>query len=154
MRAPRVLFLCTGNACRSQIAEGWLKSLAGERFQVLSAGTEAHGLNPRAVETMAAAGVDISGQQSEIVDAYLADGLDLIVTVCDRAAENCPELPLSTEVLHWPFPDPAGAQGDEHAIQATFGRVRDSIRGRIQRWLDEGTPLPGGGTLSGCESPS
>lgn len=137
-RTPRVLFLCTGNSCRSQIAEGWLRSLGGDRFEVLSAGTEAHGLNPRAVQTMLEVGVDISGHRSETIERYLEDPPELVVAVCDHAAENCPELPPSTRVLTWPFPDPAAAEGSDEEIRMEFARVRDSIRDRIEDWLSAG----------------
>jgi arsenate reductase len=140
-RRPRVLFLCTGNACRSQIAEGWLRHLGGERFEALSAGVEPHGLHPRAVSTMREVGVDISGQRSEDIALYLDAPPDLVVTVCDRAAARCPELPASTPVLHWPFPDPASASGDACAVAREFAAVRDAIRARIEDWLASGADL-------------
>ena len=141
---PSVLFLCTGNSCRSQMAEGWLRQLASERFECLSAGTEAHGLNPRAVEAMAAAGVDIAGARSKTIDAFRASPPDLVVTVCGDAAESCPTFPGATRVVHWPFPDPAGATGTDAEIRAEFAAVRDAIRARIEAWLAAGAPFDAG----------
>jgi len=138
MTRPRVLFLCTGNSCRSQMAEGWLRELAGDRFEVLSAGTAPQGLNPRAVETMAEAGVDISGQTSDAIGEFLADPPELVVTVCRHAAENCPTFPGATNIVHWPFADPADAEGTDEEIRAEFAGVRDVIRGRITEWLEAG----------------
>lgn len=143
MTRPRVLFLCTGNACRSQMAEGWLRHLAGERIESLSAGTDPHGLNPRAVAAMADAGVDISGQRSESIELYLAPDTrpDLVIAVCDAAAANCPTLP-GAQTLRWPFPDPApggqDAGADEAAITQNFHTVRDAIRARLEAWLEAG----------------
>jgi len=139
---PRVLFLCTGNSCRSQMAEGWLRELGGDRFEVHSAGIEAHGLNPRAVASMGQAGVDISAQRSQTLDGFLADPPDVLVTVCDRAAATCPSLPAKTEVIRWSFPDPASATGSEEELREVFARVRDSIRERIEGWL-AGSALTG-----------
>lgn len=141
---PSVLFLCTGNSCRSQMAEGWLRHLAGDRFECLSAGTEAHGLNPRAVESMAAAGVDVTGARSKTIDEFRADPPDLVVTVCGDVAESCPAFQGATRVVHWPFPDPAGATGTDAEIQAEFAAVRDAIRARIEAWLAAGAPFEEG----------
>ena len=138
---PRVLFLCTGNSCRSQMAEGWLRQLCGERFECLSAGTESHGVSPRAVAAMRAAGVDISGQRSKTIDEFLQAPPDLVITVCDDAARRCPTLSAATRVLHWPFPDPARANGGEEELAAVFADVRDRIRRRITAWLESGAPL-------------
>lgn len=137
MRKRRVLFLCTGNSCRSQMAEGWLRHLGGGRFEVFSAGIEAHGLNPRAVAVMKEAGVDISGQKSEVLDPKLLDTIDLLITVCGHADETCPAVPTSCEKQHWPFDDPAKATGTEEEIMAEFRRVRDQIRRRIGQFLLE-----------------
>jgi len=131
----KVLFLCTGNACRSQMAEGWLKYLGGERFEVYSAGIVAHGKNPRAIAAMQAAGVDISGQKSEALDPSLLNSIDLLVTVCGHADERCPVVPASCEKQHWPFDDPAKASGTEDEIMAEFYRVRDRIRDRIDLFV-------------------
>ncbi|MDQ6986206.1 MAG: arsenate reductase (thioredoxin) [Mariprofundaceae bacterium] len=131
----KVLFLCTGNACRSQMAEGWLKHLGGERFEVYSAGIVAHGKNPRAIAAMQAAGVDISGQKSEALDPALLNSIDLLVTVCGHADERCPVVPVSCEKQHWPFDDPAKARGTEEEIMAEFYQVRDQIRDRIDLFV-------------------
>ncbi|NOR72583.1 MAG: arsenate reductase (thioredoxin) [Mariprofundaceae bacterium] len=133
----KVLFLCTGNSCRSQMAEGWLKHLGGERFDVYSAGIVAHGKNPRAIAVMKAAGVDISGQESEQLDPAVLNELDLLVTVCGNADETCPAVPTSCEKQHWPFDDPAKATGREGKIMAEFCRVRDQIRSRIEKFVNE-----------------
>jgi arsenate reductase len=142
---PRVLFLCTGNACRSQMAEGWLRHLAGDRIVALSAGTEPHGLNARAVAAMAAAGVDISAQASEHLDAYLppsSEPPDVVIAVCSKAADNCPIFPARVTTLRWPFPDPAPGGVDagtsEAETTASFHAVRDAIRTRIEVWLADG----------------
>ena len=131
----KILFLCTGNSCRSQMAEGWLRQLAGDRFEVVSAGIVAHGKNPRAIEVMREAGVDISGQQSKALTPEMLDGLDLLVTVCGHADETCPAVPVSCRKEHWPFDDPAKATGSEDQIMAEFRRVRDQIRARIEAFL-------------------
>jgi arsenate reductase (thioredoxin) len=131
----KVLFLCTGNSCRSQMAEGWLRTLGGDRFEAFSAGIEAHGKNPRAIAVMREAGVDISGQQSKVLAAAMLDGLDLLVTVCGHADETCPAVPVSCGKEHWPFDDPAKAGGSEEEIMAEFRRVRDRIRARIEAFI-------------------
>ncbi len=135
----KVLFLCTGNSCRSQMAEGWLKALGGDKFEVYSAGIEAHGKNPRAIAAMTDAGVDISQQESEVLDSAILDKIDLLVTVCGNADETCPTVPVSCEKQHWPFDDPAKAQGCEEEIMAEFYRVRDQIRDRISRFVQAST---------------
>ncbi|MDQ6970591.1 MAG: arsenate reductase (thioredoxin) [Mariprofundus sp.] len=127
----KVLFLCTGNSCRSQMAEGWLKHLGGEAFEVYSAGIVAHGKNPRAIAVMAEAGVDISAQESEQLDPEMLKTLDLLVTVCGNADATCPAVPVNCEKQHWPFDDPAKASGTETEIIQAFERVRDQIRDRI-----------------------
>ena len=127
----RILFLCTGNSCRSQMAEGWGRALGGGRFECLSAGIEAHGKNPRAIAVMAEAGVDISGQEStRLTDAMLA-GVDLVVTVCGHADEHCPVLPAGTRKEHWPLSDPARAIGTEAEVMAVFRATRDEVRDRV-----------------------
>ena len=134
-RKPKVLFLCTGNSCRSQMAEGYLRSMAGDRFEALSAGTTPQGVNPRAVAAMAEAGIDISGHRSESVDAYLGAGVGTVITVCDRAAANCPVFPERAEKIHWSFDDPAAAQGSGEERMAVFRRVRDEIAASVRDWL-------------------
>ncbi|NOZ53614.1 MAG: arsenate reductase ArsC [Gammaproteobacteria bacterium] len=126
-----LLFLCTGNACRSQIAEGWARSLGGDWLQVQSAGIAAHGKNPRAIATMQAVGIDISAQQStQLTDAMLVEA-DYLVTVCGHADEHCPALPASICKEHWPLQDPAKATGTEADITAVFRASRDDIRSRV-----------------------
>jgi arsenate reductase (thioredoxin) len=131
----RVLFLCTGNSCRSQMAEGWLRHLAGDRFEAMSAGIEAHGQNPRAVAVMREAGVDISGQASKVVTPKMLENLDLLVTVCGHADETCPAVPVACRKEHWPFDDPAKAKGSEDQAMNEFRRARDQIRTRIERFM-------------------
>lgn len=132
-----ILFLCTGNSCRSQMAEGFARELAGKGMVIQSAGIEAHGKNPRAIAAMAEAGVDISCQEStRVTDAMLA-AADLVVTVCGHADEHCPVLPPGTRRIHWPLPDPAKATGTETEITTEFRCVRDDIRTRVQALLDD-----------------
>jgi len=131
----KVLFLCTGNACRSQMAEGWLKHLGGADFEVYSAGIVAHGKNPRAIAAMKDAGIDISQQKSETLDPVLLGEIDLLITVCGNADESCPTIPATCEKQHWPFDDPAGATGSEAEITAEFYRVRDQIRHKIEGFV-------------------
>ena len=133
----RVLFLCTGNSCRSQIAEGWARHLGGEGIEALSAGIEAHGKNPRAIRVMDEAGVDISGQESTRVTPEMLARADLVVTVCGHADEHCPVLPPGTRKLHWPLSDPARASGSEDEIMDIFRATRDDIRQRIDKLLRE-----------------
>lgn len=132
-----VLFLCTGNSCRSQMAEGYARALGGDAVQVVSAGIEAHGKNPRAIAVMAEAGVDIGAQESTVVtDAMLAQA-EVVVTVCGHADEHCPLVPPGVRKVHWPLPDPAKAEGSEDEILATFRAVRDDIRERVAALLVE-----------------
>jgi arsenate reductase len=134
-RRPTVLFLCTGNSCRSQMAEGCARHLLGERLEACSAGVEAHGLDPRAVQVMAEVGVDISGQRSESVADHVDADVDLVVTVCDHAAESCPVFPGTARVVHHGFPDPAKAAGSEPEVLEAFRAVRDAIRVWVEQWL-------------------
>jgi len=132
----RILFLCTGNSCRSQMAEGFARHLAGDQAEILSAGIEAHGKNPRAIAAMAEDGIDISSQEStRLSDAMLA-GCDLVVTVCGHADEHCPVLPPDVRRVHWPLPDPAKATGSEEEIQARFRAVRDDIAQRVRGLIE------------------
>jgi len=139
-----VLFLCTGNSCRSQMAEGWLRHLAGERFESLSAGTDPKGVHPRAIETMRGFGIDISQQTSDAIGAYLDDPPDVVVAVCSNAERNCPHFPARTQRLRWPFPDPAEATGSEDEVRAEFERVSRAIAQRLEQWLAAGAPLDSG----------
>lgn len=130
-----LLFLCTGNACRSQMAEGWARELGGEWLTVQSAGIESHGKNPRAIAVMAEAGIDIAKQDStRLTDAMLADA-DYLVTVCGHADEHCPALPANTRKEHWPLDDPAKATGTEEDIMTVFRASRDDIRKRVTELL-------------------
>lgn len=129
-----ILFLCTGNSCRSQIAEGWARHLKGDVLDVYSAGIETHGLNPHAVQVMEEAGVDISGQYSKHVDHLKNISFDAVVTVCDNASETCPLFPGKTKVIHQGFDDPpklAKDLSDEAALNI-YRRVRDEIRTFIE----------------------
>ncbi|GAV20132.1 arsenate reductase [Mariprofundus micogutta] len=119
------------------MAEGWLKALGGHDFEVYSAGIEAHGKNPRALAVMQEAGVDITRQESEILDPGLFHQLDLLVTVCGHADTFCPELPVTCKKEHWPFDDPAQADGTEAEVMAEFRRVRDQIRVRIEGFVNQ-----------------
>jgi arsenate reductase len=132
----RVLFLCTHNSARSQMAEGLLRRLAGDRFEVYSAGTEATSVRPEAIKVMAELGVDISGQESETLDRYLGEPFDHVITVCDDANEACPVFPGAKTRLHWSFKDPSRATGSEEERLEVFREVRDQILGRIERELE------------------
>ncbi|HKJ75799.1 MAG TPA: arsenate reductase ArsC [Gammaproteobacteria bacterium] len=134
-RKVRVLFLCTGNACRSQMAEGWARHLGGERVEARSAGLEAHGKNPRAIAVMAEAGVDIAGQESTVVNEAMLGWADRVVTVCGHADEHCPVLPPGVAKRHWPLDDPARAGGDEQTVMATFRETREAVRERVAALL-------------------
>jgi arsenate reductase len=123
-----ILVLCTGNSCRSQIAEGYLRKFAGNCANIYSAGIETHGVNPKAIATMAADGVDISTHTSNNVNEYLNIDFDLVLTVCDNAQENCPYFPTRAKKLHHNFPDPAKATGTDEEVIAEFSRVRDMIK--------------------------
>lgn len=131
-----ILFLCTGNACRSQIAEGWARHLGGNTVEVQSAGIEAHGKNPRAITVMQQAGIDISQQESTRVTPEMLATADLLVTVCGHADEHCPTLPPGINKVHWPLEDPAKATGSEAEIMQVFSATRDDIRLRVQDLLD------------------
>ncbi|RCX17022.1 thioredoxin type arsenate reductase [Fontibacillus phaseoli] len=139
MNKKTVYFLCTGNSCRSQMADGFLKQLGGDRFEVFSAGLEAHGLNPRAVQVMGEAGVDISGHHSEVIDPAILNRADYIITLCGHADEHCPAVSNPTAARwHWGFDDPAKVIGTEEEIMAEFRRVRDQISERMERFVAEG----------------
>jgi len=127
----RALFLCTHNSARSQMAEGLLRYLAGDRFEVASAGTEATFVRPEAVAAMAELGVDISGQASKTLDRYLGEPFDYIVTVCDDANEACPVFPGAKHRLHWSLKDPSRAEGSEEERLEVYRTVRDEILSRI-----------------------
>ena len=126
-----VLFLCTGNACRSQMAEGFARRLAPEGVAVHSAGTAPAGLNPRAVSAMNELGIDIAPHRSKDLSAVPLDEVDLVITLCGNADETCPTLPAGVQRLHWPLPDPAAATGEETEITQIFREVRDAIADRV-----------------------
>jgi arsenate reductase len=132
-----ILFLCTGNSCRSQMAEGWARDLGGDRHTIQSAGIEAHGKNPRAIAVMREAGIDISGQEStRVTDAMLA-AADVVVTVCGHADVHCPAVPGGVRKIHWPLDDPARATGSEESVMDVFRASRDDIRKRVLALLEE-----------------
>ena len=135
MDKTRVLFLCTHNSARSQMAEGLLRHLAGDRFDAHSAGTEATHVRPLAARAMAEVGADISGQESKTLERYLREPFDYVVTVCDAANEACPVFHGARERLHWSFPDPSRVSGTEEERLGAFRAVRDEIRARIEEEL-------------------
>ena len=163
----KILFLCTGNSCRSQMAEGWARALRGDLLEVYSAGIETHGLNPNAVAVMAEGGVDISGQKSQLWDDFAVLSLDWVITVCGHAHESCPVLPCTTRVKHVGFEDPpklakklqeSGASAEEQL--EPYRRVRDEIRAFVETLpnaLNEAPPklesfdMPDCSQCSGCE---
>jgi arsenate reductase len=130
--------LCTHNSARSQMAEGLLRHLAGDRFEAHSAGTEATHIRPLAIRAMDETGVDISGQESKTLDRYLGEPFDYVITVCDDANEACPFFPGAKNRLHWSLPDPSAAEGTEEERLAVFRSVRDGIRNRVQAELVDG----------------
>ena len=123
-----ILVLCTGNSCRSQLAEGYLRYFAGDKATIYSAGIETHGVNPKAIQVMAEDGIDISGHTSNHVDEYLDISFDYVITVCDNAKEACPYFPGNVERFHYNFPDPAKATGSPEEIMTEFKRVRGMIK--------------------------
>ena len=137
MDKARVLFLCTHNSARSQMAEGHLRAMAGDRFEVQSAGTEQTRVNPLAIQVMAEEGIDISAHTSKLVSGLMAEHWDHVITVCDDANESCPIFPGQVKRLHWSFQDPSRATGNEAARLDTFRTVRDQIRSAIGEWLVE-----------------
>lgn len=136
MKKPFIYFLCTGNSCRSQMAEGFMRELGHDRFDVGSAGLEAHGLNPRAVQVMNDAGVDISVQSSDVIDPERLNQADYVITLCGHADEHCPVISNPDVVKwHWGFDDPAKAEGTEEEVLSQFRSVRDAIKARIEQFL-------------------
>ncbi len=131
----RVLFICTHNSARSQMAEGLLRHLGGERFEVFSAGTEATYVRPLAIRAMAESGIDISQQHSKTLDRYLGEPFDEVISVCDTAAEACPVFPGAARRLHWSFEDPSKATGSEAEQLEVYRKIRDDIRSRIEKEL-------------------
>jgi len=157
----KILVLCTGNSCRSQMAEGFFRHYAGDKIDVKSAGLEPRGVNPLAIKVMKEVGIDISGHRSKHLNEFLNEEFDYVITVCDNAAKNCPDWPIRPNPpapfpirkggrgvlqyaptkkgrpirLHWPFPDPALATGTESEILQVFREVRDGIGGRVKGWV-------------------
>lgn len=138
MTKKTLYFLCTGNSCRSQMAEGWGKEILGDEWQVLSAGIEAHGLNPNAVKAMNEVGIDISNQTSDVIDTGILNNADFVVTLCGDAADKCPMTPPHVKRDHWGFTDPAKAQGTEEEKWTVFQNVRDEIGARIRQFAETG----------------
>jgi arsenate reductase (thioredoxin) len=137
MTKKRVLVLCTGNSCRSQIAHGYLTFFGGEHLDVRSAGIETHGVNPKAIDTMKQDGIDISHHTSNHINEYANESFDYVITVCDNARENCPFFPASVKALHHNFPDPAKASGTPDQISEEFKRVRNMIKHYVQSFVQE-----------------
>jgi arsenate reductase (thioredoxin) len=133
----KILVLCTGNSCRSQMAEGYLKHFAGDKAEVWSAGVETHGVNPRAVAIMKEDGIDISRQTSNNINEYRDIDFDYVITVCDNAKERCPWFPSKAEKFHYNFPDPAKATGSEEEIMGKFREVRDMIKEYSRKFVQD-----------------
>jgi arsenate reductase len=131
----RVLILCTGNSARSQMAEGLLRTLAGDRFEVKSAGSKPSSVNPLAIAAMAERGIDIRSQRSKHLGEYLNQPFDYVITVCDNAAETCPLFPGPARRIHWSFPDPAVVVSSESERLAAFGHLRDALETQLRSWL-------------------
>lgn len=138
MNKRTVYFLCTGNSCRSQMAEGWAKKLLSPEWEVKSAGIEAHGVNSNAIKAMQEVGIDITKHTSDIIDLEVLNKADLVVTLCGDAADKCPITPPNVKREHWGFDDPAKAQGTEEEKWAAFQRVRDAIGDRIKKFKETG----------------
>jgi arsenate reductase (thioredoxin) len=136
-KRKKVLFLCTGNSARSQMAEGFLRAYGGDRFEVLSAGIAPAGVNPVAVEVMSEEGIDISSQTSDPISKEMLDGIDMLITLCGDARESCPVVPVKVEKRHWPLEDPARAEGDETEVRNKFKEVRDQIKSFVKQLIEE-----------------
>ena len=137
MKKPIVYFICTGNSCRSQMAEGWARHFAGDKVTILSGGIEAHGLNPRAIQVMQEAGIDMSTHTSNLIDNDVLNQSDYAITLCGDAYDKCPVTPPHVKRLHWGYEDPARATGTEQEIMDKFREVRDAIKERVFRFLEE-----------------
>lgn len=131
----KIYFLCTGNSCRSQMAEGYGKALLKDQYECRSTGVEKHGLNPYAVEAMAEDGIDISQQKSKLIDRDYFNSADLIVTLCGDARDRCPVIPPQAQSVHWPLPDPAQAKGTPEQKMVVFRQVRDEIKKRVAKLI-------------------
>jgi arsenate reductase len=132
-----ILVLCTGNSCRSQIAEGYLRHFANNKASIYSAGIETHGVNPKAIQVMAEDGIDISRHTSNNIDEYMDIPFDFVITVCDNAKENCPYFPTKAQRFHQNFPDPAKATGDAEEVMNEFRRVRGMIKKYSENFINE-----------------
>ncbi len=132
----KILVLCTGNSCRSQIAEGYLKYYAGNKAEIYSAGVETHGVNPRAIASMKEDGIDISNHTSNNIEEYRNLDFDFVITVCDNAKERCPYFPTSAKKFHYNFPDPAKAVGTEAEILQEFRKVREMIKNYCEEFVE------------------
>jgi len=137
MMKKKILVLCTGNSCRSQLAEGYLRHFAGERAEVYSAGVETHGVNPRAIATMKEEDIDISNHTSNHIEEYAGLDFDFVITVCDNAKERCPYFPTRAKKFHQNFTDPAKATGTEEEIQAAFRTVREEIKAYCESFVKD-----------------
>ena len=131
----KIYLLCTGNSCRSQMAEGYGKGLLKDQYECRSAGVEKHGLNPYAVEAMAEDGIDISQQKSKLIDLDYFNSADLILTLCGDASDRCPVIPPQAQSVHWPLPDPAQAKGTPEQKMVVFRQVRDEIKKRVAKLI-------------------
>lgn len=131
----RLMFICTGNSARSQIAEGLAKHLLKNKYEIQSAGLKPKRVNPYAIKVMREIGIDISGQKSKAIDEKRLNQMDLVITLCDNAQESCPVTPPSIQTLHWSLPDPSAFSGSEDEILESFRKIRDEIKTRIERLL-------------------
>ena len=136
-RMKNILVLCTGNSCRSQIAEGYLRHFANNKANIYSAGIETHGVNPKAIQVMAEDGIDISKHTSNNIDEYIDIPFDFVITVCDNAKENCPYFPTKAQRFHQNFPDPAKVTGDLNEVMDEFRSVRDMIKAYSESFVNE-----------------
>ncbi len=132
----KILILCTGNSCRSQIAEGYMRHFSGDKAFVYSAGVETHGVNPKAISIMKEDGIDISNHTSNIIDEYYNIDFDFVITVCDNAKERCPFFPTKAQKFHYNFPDPAKATGTDSEIEEQFRNVRNLIKEYCKTFVD------------------
>ncbi|MGA2038435.1 MAG: arsenate reductase ArsC [Bryobacteraceae bacterium] len=137
MQKTRILVLCTGNSARSQMGEGLFREEGGAGYQVFSAGTRPSRVRPEAIAVMGEIGIDISGNRSKSVDEFAGQAFDFVVTVCDRARDNCPVFPGATERIHWSLEDPAAVEGTEEERLAAFRRIRDQLRERVKTFVQE-----------------
>ena len=143
MPKQSILILCTGNSARSQMAEGLLRNMAGDRFEVASAGTKPSIVRPEAIAAMRELGVDLTGHRSKSVDEFVGQPFDYVITVCDNAKESCPIFPAVTKRMHWPFQDPPGPNEETEALRmSAFRKVRDEMRARFAQELEDGVFAP------------